>query len=275
MPELPEVEVVRRGLAAQLRGGTLRRVRVREPRLRWAVPEGLDAALAESRLESVGRRGKYLLLRFAQGWLIVHLGMSGSLRFLPGASAGMAGAHDHVDFVFGHGVLRLHDPRRFGAVLWHPAHAGAIECHPLLAGLGVEPFSDRFDAALLHRATRGRRASIKQLLLAGKIVVGVGNIYACESLFRAAIRPSTAAGRIGLARYGRLAACIRETLSEAIERGGSTLRDFVGSGGESGYFQLDCDVYGRAGDACRRCGAIVRVDREHARATYWCAGCQH
>ncbi len=275
MPELPEVEVVRRGLAAQVRGGTVRQVSVREPRLRWSVPRGLGEVLAGNRLESVERRGKYLLLRFARGWLIVHLGMSGSLRFLPGDTAGPPGAHDHVDFVFGHGVLRLRDPRRFGAVLWHPAGAGAIERHPLLAGLGVEPFSDRFDGALLHRATRGRRASIKQLLLAGRIVVGVGNIYACESLFRAAIRPATHAGRIGLARYERLASCICETLAEAIGRGGSTLKDFVGSSGEGGYFQLACEVYDRAGQPCRRCGATVRVDREHARATYWCAGCQH
>lgn len=275
MPELPEVEVVRRGLAAQVLGRTVRAVHVRAPQLRWPVPGTLGEEIGGHRLESVERRGKYLLLRFAPGWLIVHLGMSGSLRFIAGKPAPPPRAHDHVDVEFDHGLLRLNDPRRFGAVLWHARTDGAIEGHPLLAGLGVEPFSEAFCGALMFRATRGRSASIKQLLLAGQVVVGVGNIYACESLFRAAIRPSTAAGRIGLARYERLATHIRETLSEAIGKGGSTLRDFVGSSGERGYFQLDYDVYGRAGQSCRRCGATVRVDREQARSTYWCAGCQH
>ena len=275
MPELPEVEVVRRGLAAQVLGRTVRSVHVRAPQLRWPVPSALGDKIGGHRLESVERRGKYLLLRFAPGWLIVHLGMSGSLRFIAGKPAPPPRAHDHVDVEFDHGLLRLNDPRRFGAVLWHARTEGAIEGHPLLAGLGVEPLSEAFCGALMYRATRGRKLSIKQLLLAGQVVVGVGNIYACESLFRAAIRPSTAAGRVGLARYERLAAHIRETLSEAIGKGGSTLRDFVGSSGEPGYFQLDYDVYGRAGQSCRRCGAAVRVDREQARSTYWCAGCQH
>lgn len=275
MPELPEVEVVRRGLAAEAAGGVVRAVRVRAPRLRWPVPAGLGEEIRGCRLEAVERRGKYLLLRFAGGSLIAHLGMSGSLLFFPGSSAPAPRAHDHVDIEFEHGLLRLHDPRRFGAILWHGAGEGAIERHPLLAGLGVEPLSGSFDGGLLHAATRGRKASIKQLLLGGRIVVGVGNIYACESLFRAAIRPSTPAGRIGLARYERLALHVRETLAEAIARGGSTLRDFVATRGQPGHFQLDYAVYDRAGEPCRRCGATVRVDREQARSTYWCAGCQH
>lgn len=272
MPELPEVEVVRRGLQASVLGHTLRAAEVRVPRLRWPVPEGLDARLRGQRLRAVERRGKYLLLVLDAGSLIIHLGMSGTLRFLPWPEPPRL--HDHVDLVFGHGVLRLRDPRRFGALLWHPAEAGAPECHPLLSGLGVEPFSGTFSGELLHRAFRGRRTEVKQLLLAGTVVVGVGNIYASESLFRAGIRPTTPAGRIARARCDRLAQAIRDTLAEAIERGGSSLRDFVGSDGESGHFQLDCLVYGRAGLPCRTCGTPIRSRMQQQRATYWCPRCQ-
>ncbi len=273
MPELPEVEVVRRGLQASVLGRPIRAAEVRAPRLRWPVPEGLDDRVRGQRLEAVERRGKYLLLRMQAGWLIVHLGMSGSLRFLP--QPGPPQRHDHFDLVFEHGVLRLHDPRRFGALLWHDAGGGDPLRHPLLAGLGVEPFSADFDGALLYRATRGRRVAIKQLLLAGTVVVGVGNIYASESLFRAGILPTTPAGRIGRARLDRLAEAIRATLADAIDRGGSSLRDFVGSDGASGYFQLDCLVYGRAGQPCRVCGTPVRTQMQMQRATYWCPRCQH
>ncbi len=273
MPELPEVEVVRRGLQSSVLGQPVQGVCLRAPSLRWPTPDGLDQKLRGQPLQAVERRGKYLLLRFAPGCLIVHLGMSGTLRFL--AQPRPPERHDHFDLQFPHGLLRLRDPRRFGALLWHPAEDGDPVGHPLLARLGVEPFSDVFDGALLHRATRGRRLPIKQLLLGGTVVVGVGNIYASESLFRAGILPTTACGRIGLERYVRLAQAIRDTLAEAIGRGGSSLRDFIGSDGESGYFQLDCFVYGRAGQPCRRCGTPVRMRTQQQRATYWCPACQH
>ena len=272
MPELPEVEVVRKGLQQTVVGRVLQSIEIRERRLRWPVPALLEGRLHRQRLHSVGRRGKYLLFAFDPGWLIVHLGMSGNLQFGPQAAA--PGRHDHVDLVFEHGVLRYHDPRRFGAMLWHNAGEGALLEHPLLSGLGIEPFSDQFDGSWLHRATRGRKVAIKQVLLAGTIVVGVGNIYASESLFAAGIRPSTPAGRISLPRYQRLAASIRATLAAAIARGGSSLRDFVASDGESGYFQLDAAVYGRAGQACRVCGEPIRMLRQQQRATFFCRRCQ-
>jgi formamidopyrimidine-DNA glycosylase len=273
MPELPEVEVVRRGLQTGLSHGVVRRVEVREGRLRWPVPDGLDAALKSRSLARVERRGKYLLLDFGETTLIVHLGMSGNLRILE-TPAPPPVRHDHVDIDFGERLLRYHDPRRFGAVLLHPASAGPVAAHPLLARLGVEPFSDEFDAAMFYRATRGRAISIKQLLLSGTIVVGVGNIYASESLFRAGIRPSTPARRLGRERCERLVVAIRETLADAIARGGSTLRDFIGSDGQGGYFQLDCFVYGRAGEPCRRCATPVAMRHDQQRATYWCPACQ-
>lgn len=272
MPELPEVEVVRRGLQAGLSRRVVSRVEVREPRLRWPVPEGLSRELAGRRLESVGRRGKYLLMDFGGATLIAHLGMSGNFRILEAPQA--PARHDHVDIDFGERLLRYHDPRRFGAMLWHTPADGPVSAHPLLAGLGVEPFSDEFDGEMLYRATRGRAAAIKQLLLSGTVVVGVGNIYASESLFRAGIRPSTPARRIGRERCERLAGAIRETLADAIARGGSSLRDFVGSDGQGGYFQLDCFVYGRAGQPCRGCGTPVAMRRDQQRATYWCPACQ-
>lgn len=272
MPELPEVEVVRRGLQAGLSRRVVSRVEVREPRLRWPVPEGLSRELAGRRLESVGRRGKYLLMDFGGATLIAHLGMSGNFRILDSPQA--PARHDHVDIDFGERLLRYHDPRRFGAMLWHTPADGPVSAHPLLAGLGVEPFSDEFDGEMLYRATRGRAAAIKQLLLSGTVVVGVGNIYASESLFRAGIRPSTPARRIGRERCERLAGAIRETLADAIARGGSSLRDFVGSDGQGGYFQLDCFVYGRAGQPCRVCGTPVAMRRDQQRATYWCPACQ-
>jgi len=245
---------------------------VREPRLRWPVPADLGTVLAGRRLANVGRRGKYLLLEFDAGTLIVHLGMSGRLRLfeLPPPPA----RHDHVDIDFGSLLLRYHDPRRFGAVLWHAGGDGPVAAHPLLTTLGVEPFSQEFDGALLYRATRGRRVAIKQLLLAGTVVVGVGNIYASESLFRAGIRPSTPAHRIGPERCERLARAIRETLDEAISRGGSTLRDFVDSDGMGGYFQNYCYVYDRASQPCRVCGTPVRSRHDQQRSTYWCPTCQ-
>lgn len=273
MPELPEVEVVRAGLESSLSGATVREVEVRQRRLRWPVPDSLESLLRGKTLLSVCRRGKYLLLRFGDGTLIVHLGMSGSLTVHP--SLPPPARHDHLDIDFGDRWLRFRDPRRFGAVLWHPGDPMATPVHPLLATLGVEPLSDAFDGRVLYQGTRGRRVAIKQLLLSGQVVVGVGNIYASESLFRAGVRPSTPASRIGFGRCERLAKAICETLRDAIDRGGSTLRDFVGSNGEGGYFQLECLVYGRAGEPCRSCGQPVRMRHDQGRATYWCATCQH
>jgi formamidopyrimidine-DNA glycosylase len=247
---------------------------VRLASLRWPVPTELATTLARREIVGVARRGKYLLFEVDKGWFIVHLGMTGTLRVHPHAALPAPAKHDHIDWVFDEFVLRYRDPRRFGAVLWHPRTAGDITTHPLLAGLGVEPFEPAFTGALIHQRTRGRTISIKQALLAGEIVVGVGNIYASESLFRAGIRPTTAAGRVSAARCERLAEAVRATLSDAIARGGSTLRDFVGSHGESGYFQLDCFVYDRAGEPCRTCGTPIRHLVQGQRSTYYCPRCQ-
>jgi formamidopyrimidine-DNA glycosylase len=274
MPELPEVEVTRRGIEPYVRGRLVTRVDVRSTALRWPVPPGLGKTLARREILEVGRRGKYLLFEVDEGWFIVHLGMTGTLRVLPQAGLPAPGKHDHIDWIFDEFVLRYRDPRRFGAVLWHPRTAGDVNAHPLLAGLGVEPFGPEFSGALIYKRTRGRMMSIKQALLAGEIVVGVGNIYASESLFRAGIRPTTAAGRLSATRCERLADAVRATLSDAIARGGSTLRDFVASNGESGYFQLDCFVYDRASLPCRVCGAPVRHLVQGQRSTYYCPRCQ-
>lgn len=244
------------------------------PALRWPVPVAAPESLAARVVERVTRRGKYLLLESDIGWQIVHLGMSGSLRILPMADDVTAGKHDHVDWVFDDFILRLRDPRRFGAVLWHARAAGDVLEHPLLARLGVEPLTPEFTGALLYQRTRGRSQAVKQALLGGDIVVGVGNIYASESLFRAGIRPTTAAGRISLARYEQLAEAVRATLSEAIEKGGSTLRDFFGSDGEHGWFQLTHFVYDRAGEPCRVCGSEIRQIVQGQRSTFYCLQCQ-
>jgi formamidopyrimidine-DNA glycosylase len=276
MPELPEVEVTRRGVAPHLEDRTVEDVVLRREGLRWPFPPNLRALLAGRRILATGRRGKYLLLKFEHGTLIVHLGMSGHLRVLPEGVE--IKKHDHFDLVVrgpeGRRVLRLHDPRRFGAVLWHDHDDGELEQHVLLRGLGVEPLEDKFSGALLHQATRQRSAPIKQVLLAGDIVVGVGNIYACESLFRAGINPKTAAGKISRARYDRLAEAIRDILAAAIVQGGSTLRDFIAVNGQSGYFQQTYFVYDRAGVPCRNCGTPVRQIKQGQRSTFYCAVCQ-
>jgi formamidopyrimidine-DNA glycosylase len=276
MPELPEVEVTRRGVAPHIEGRVVERVLLRRDGLRWPFPPGLSALLAGRTVLRTGRRGKYLLIGFDHGTLIIHLGMSGHLRVLPFGTAPKK--HDHVDLVVRDGaalqVLRLHDPRRFGAVLWHSVDDGELDQHALLRGLGVEPLEDGFSGALLYRATRRRSVPIKQLLLAGDIVVGVGNIYACESLFRAGINPKTAAGRIGRGRYDKLAEAIRAILSEAIVQGGSTLRDFIAVNGQSGYFQQTYFVYDRAGVPCRLCGSDIRQIKQGQRSTFYCVNCQ-
>jgi len=275
VPELPEVEVTRRALAPHVEGRTIEDAVVRDRRLRWPVPADLPARLVGQRVLRLERRGKYLLWVLPRGVLISHLGMSGVWRVLPRA-AGVAppGRHDHADVIFEESCIRLTDPRRFGALLWHPHADGPVDAFPLLAGLGIEPFDQRFDGAWLHRGFRGRSAAIKQVLLAGDVVVGVGNIYASESLFRAGINPKTSAHRLGLARCERLAASIREVLAEAIAVGGSTLRDFVGADGAEGYFMLDAFVYERAGLPCRVCGSEIVRFVQGQRATYYCRRCQ-
>jgi formamidopyrimidine-DNA glycosylase len=276
MPELPEVEVTRRGVAPHIEGRVVDAVLTRRAGLRWPFPPNLSQTLAGRTILHTGRRGKYLLIGFAHGTLIVHLGMSGHLRVLPAATP--ARTHDHFDLVVrdeqGLQALRLHDPRRFGAVLWHAADDGDLAQHVLLRGLGVEPLEDGFSGALLYRATRRRSAPIKQVLLAGDIVVGVGNIYACESLFRAGINPKTPAARIGRGRYDKLALAIRQILAEAIVQGGSTLRDFIAVNGQSGYFQQTYFVYDRAGVPCKICGSEIRQIKQGQRSTFYCVICQ-
>jgi formamidopyrimidine-DNA glycosylase len=279
MPELPEVEVTRRGVAPHIEGRTVRGVVLRRDGLRWPFPAGLEQALAGRKVAATGRRGKYLLLRFDNGTLIIHLGMSGHLRVLPPDIPPQK--HDHFDLIVDAGaageaaqVLRMTDPRRFGAVLWHASADGDLEEHLLLRGLGVEPLEGAFSGELLHRMTRTRGAAIKQVLLAGDIVVGVGNIYCSESLFRAGINPKTPARRISLARYQKLAQAIRDVLAEAIVQGGSTLRDFISVNGQSGYFQQSYFVYDRTGMPCRVCGTPVRQVKQGQRSTFYCVQCQ-
>ncbi len=272
MPELPEVEVTRRGLSPHLEDHVVTDVITRRDGLRWPFPDDLALHLPGSAVRSVGRRGKYLLLEFDHGTLIVHLGMSGRLRILPAST--LAGKHDHFDLVFGAMVMRLTDPRRFGAVLWHAREQGPVESHPLLGKLGIEPFDSAFCGELLYQKSRTKSSDIKQTLLSGKIVVGVGNIYASECLFMAGINPMTPAKRIGRVRYNRLAAAIRQVLGAAIELGGSTLRDFSSADGQSGYFQLQCLVYDRAGMPCRVCGTTLRQIRQGQRSSFYCANCQ-
>jgi formamidopyrimidine-DNA glycosylase len=272
MPELPEVEVTRLGILS-LEGHQARGAVLRTPALRYPLPTELDAAIAGHKLRRISRRGKYLLLDFGHGTVLLHLGMSGSLRLVaPGTPAAK---HDHVDLVFagpGKGqVLRLHDPRRFGALLWLEGEPAA---HPLIAVLGIEPLEGEFTPRWLFEQTRGLSAAIKPVLMDGHRLVGVGNIYASESLFRAGIDPRTAAGRISLKRFERLVPAIREVLAAAIAAGGSSLRDFIHSDGGSGYFQLQTCVYGREGEPCRQCGSKIRSLRQGQRATFYCPRCQ-
>lgn len=269
MPELPEVETTRRGIAPHIEGKTVTGARVRQPRLRWPVPD-IAELLNGQRVRTVERRAKYLLLRFDHGCLIVHLGMSGSLRVLPTDSTPRP--HDHVDLLFGRHCLRLHDPRRFGAVLWTD---GDPHAHTLLRSLGPEPLSDAFCGAYLQTRAQGRRVAIKSLLMDGKVVVGVGNIYASEALFLAGIHPARAAGRVSRTRLDRLVSAVKQVLDHAIGRGGTTLRDFVNESGEPGYFAQELFVYDRADQPCRTCGATIRTRRIGQRSSAYCPNCQH
>ncbi len=254
-------------------GRILRQFIVYEPRLRWPVPPDLPTRINGRQVLDCARRGKYLLINFPNGTQIVHLGMSGSLRATPPDAPLLK--HDHAVWVFDDASFRLHDPRRFGAILWHDAADGPIEVHPLLARLGLEPFDPTFTAEYLHARLRGRRQPIKQALLAGDVVVGAGNIYASEALFRARINPKTAAGRLSLARCSALATAIRTTLLQALEAGGSTLRDYVNATGEPGaYFALHAAVYEKAGQPCPLCATPIRRIVQGQRATYYCPQCQ-
>jgi len=274
MPELPEVETTRRGIAPHLVGRRIDRVIVRDRRLRWPIPEDFERRVRGLTVTAVGRRAKYLLVDCADaaghaGWVIIHLGMSGSLRVVaPGAPVL---PHDHVDLIAGDTVVRMRDPRRFGAMMWHQ---GAPERHALIGHLGLEPFDDAFTGAYLHRMAQRRDVAVKPFLMDHKVVVGVGNIYASEALYRAGLRPTLVARRVSAARCDRLAGEVRTVLGEAIEAGGSTLRDFVGGGGEPGYFQMRHAVYDREGEACARCGAIIRRIVQGQRSTFFCPDCQ-
>ncbi len=269
MPELPEVETTRRGLEPHLQGRRIVRVLLRRPDLRWPIPRALVTGLSDQRIEAVRRRAKYLLLDTAAGSALLHLGMSGSLRVLPAATPPRI--HDHVDLVLEDGnALRLHDPRRFGCLLWQAPDT----THPLLAGLGPEPLSDAFDGDVLFAASRGRRAPVKAFLMDQAVVVGVGNIYATEALFLAGISPLRAAGRISRERYAALAGAVKSVLARAIARGGTTLRDFIQPDGAPGYFAQELYAYGRGGEACPRCGRVLKQASIGQRATVWCGHCQ-
>jgi formamidopyrimidine-DNA glycosylase len=269
MPELPEVEVTRLGFADRIAGGRIEAVRLGKP-LRW--PLGLEPALLLGRIVTgVRRRGKYLLVDLDRGLLLLHLGMSGSLGFVQSLS--QPGGHDHFDLVTSRGSLRLNDPRRFGAVVYADSES-APAAQKLLGGLGVEPLSDGFVLDAFHAGLKRRKAPVKQVLLAGDLVVGVGNIYASEALFMAGIRPTLPAARISRPRAARLLAAIREVLARAVRKGGSTLRDFSNADGQAGYFQLEATVYDREGLPCRVCGTPIRQIRQGQRATYFCPHCQ-
>jgi formamidopyrimidine-DNA glycosylase len=271
MPELPEVETTLRGVRPHLEGCTVAAVRVRNGALRWPVPPDLGSQISGRPIVALSRRGKYLLLHLPHGALLLHLGMSGSLRVVPIELPPRK--HDHVDLLLSSGyALRFHDPRRFGSILWQPGPDP--NRHPLLAHLGPEPFGPEFSGAYLHRRSRGRRVTVKGFIMDSGIVVGVGNIYACEALFAASIHPARVAGRVGATRYGHLAETIRNVLQAAIEAGGTTLRDFSDANGEPGYFSRELAAYGRAGDPCRRCGTAIRVVWIARRASYYCPRCQ-
>lgn len=271
MPELPEVETTRRGIEPHVAGRRIQQLLVHEPRLRWTVDADLPAAVAGQRVQSVRRRAKYLLIDLDDGSsLLLHLGMSGSLRVLPQDTPRLT--HDHVDLLLDSGqVLRFNDPRRFGSL--HRIE-GDAETHPLLRKLAPEPLGETFDAAYLFRVTRRKRVAIKLLVMNSHLVVGVGNIYASEALFRAGIRPGRAAKSLTRDDCGRLVKAIRAVLAMAIRFGGTTLRDYVGADGKPGYFRRKLHVYERAGEPCRRCATPIRQTIQGQRSTYYCPECQ-
>jgi len=276
MPELPEVEVTRLGIAPHLQGRVISAVKVLDGRLRWPVPSALTKILPGQKVHAIERRGKYLLIELDIGHLLIHLGMTGTLRVLP--SNDPLKLHDRVTVEFGKLSLRLHDPRKFGAVLWHPRTKGPIEKNVLLQKLGVEPFSTEFagelGAEILYRASRKRTVAVKQFLLAGQAVVGVGNIYCSESLFEAGIHPAKAAGKLTRPQCVRLAEAVRLILKKAITAGGSSLKDFVNSDGEPGYFMVQTKVYDRKDEPCKVCKTPIKQIVQGQRSTYFCPTCQ-
>ena len=270
MPELPEVETTRRGIIDHVKGKLVEQIIVRQPLLRWPVTESLLPELTGRKILDVQRRGKYLLLQADTGTLLIHLGMSGSLRVLKDIP--QPGKHDHIDLLLSDkSCLRFTDPRRFGSFLWHK---GEVNEHKLLRSLGPEPLTEDFDGAYLHSLSRKRNAPIKSFIMDSHVVVGVGNIYANEALFMSGIHPKRAAGRISLKRYETLAKNIKSVLSNAIEVGGTTLRDFTNSSGNPGYFKQSLKVYGRGGEACKTCGAELKEIRLGQRSTVFCPSCQ-
>lgn len=270
MPELPEVETTRRGISPHLSGKRVERVEIRESRLRWPIPTDLATQITGQTLRSIDRRGKYLLLRFDHGHAIWHLGMSGSLRILNENQA--PGKHDHVDWVFAKDtVLRFNDPRRFGALLWT---SEPLDQHLLLQHLGPEPLSPQFDEHALFKRSRGRTQPVKAFLMDARTVVGVGNIYANESLFLSGVHPLKAAGRLSFKQCVALVAAIKTVLANAITRGGTTLRDFVGGDGQPGYFAQELKVYGRGGQPCLTCAKRLTEKALAKRTTVYCTACQ-
>ncbi|PID47617.1 MAG: DNA-formamidopyrimidine glycosylase [Proteobacteria bacterium] len=269
MPELPEVETTCRGIAPHAEGRVVSGVVVRQPQLRWPVPDSLQDLVGQT-IRRVSRRAKYVLLEADNGTAMLHLGMSGSLRVVDATLA--AGKHDHVDLIMDSGkALRLHDPRRFGAVLWTQDD---IAQHKLIQHLGPEPLTDAFNADYLYACAQKRSLSVKQFIMDAKVVVGVGNIYASEALFMAGISPKRAANKISKAKYTQLTDCIKQVLARAIQQGGTTLKDFVQAEGKPGYFQQQLNVYGRAGEACRKCGGEIKQIKQGQRSTFYCGCCQ-
>lgn len=269
MPELPEVETTRRGIEPHILGKKILGVELHERKLRWPVPAELPSLLQNKKVLSVKRRAKYLLIEIVSGTLMIHLGMSGSLRIV--SSKEPAQKHDHVDFrLQGGHTLRFRDPRKFGSILW----VTDLQEHPLLSKLGPEPLDDEFSGSDLFSLSRKRKAAVKTFIMDSHVVVGVGNIYANEALFRAGIRPTCAAGKVSLARYEVLVTNIKDILAQAIQVGGTTLRDFSGSDGEPGYFKQSLAVYGRKGLPCVECGNLLKEIRQGQRSTVYCTKCQ-
>ena len=275
MPELPEVETTRRGIRPHIKGRRVQAVAVRQRKLRWPVSKQIERLLPGQCIAEVGRRGKYLLLHSEAGALMIHLGMSGSLRLVAEDTA--AGKHDHADIVFDNRqVLRFHDPRKFGSLLWVDGtrDGDAQLSHPLLDSLGPEPLGDDFTGDYLFARSRGRRGPVKSFIMDSRVVVGVGNIYANEALFLSGIRPTRKAGKISQPRYQRLCSTIKQVLSDAIAAGGTTLRDFTNSDGKPGYFSQSLYVYGRGGLPCAHCKRPLKEARLVQRATVYCGHCQ-
>ena len=276
MPELPEVEVTRLGIAPHLQGRSISAIKIIDGRLRWPVPKALLKILPGKKVKSIERRGKYLLFEIDEGYVLIHLGMTGTLRVLPNNEP--LKPHDRVAIEFGKFSLRLHDPRKFGAILWHPKSQGPIEDNPLLQKLGVEPFSSEFagelGAQVLYEASRKRTVAVKQFLLAGQAVVGVGNIYCSESLFEAGIHPAMPAGKLSRPQCSRLAQAVKVILKKAIAAGGSSLKDFVNSEGDPGHFMVQTKVYDRKDEPCKVCKTPIKQIVQGQRSTYFCPRCQ-